>query len=273
MSIAKTQLIDSRNDVRIRRIRRLHSRAERERTGRYYIEGMRFVAQAFARRVPIKTVVVCPSLLTHPFARRLARRLHQAGVPTLEVTPPVLHSLALVDDPQGIAAVVAQRWLLLERVQPRNELCWIALDSVHSPGNLGTILRTAEAAAVSGVWLTPDSVDLYNPKVVRAAMGAHFRLPAWPDRAWPAIRADLARLGIAQVVALDAGAATAYDALDWREPAALVVGSEAHGLSPAARAAATVRAAIPMPGQAESLNAGIATAVVLFEALRQRRAG
>ena len=180
-----------------------------------------------------------------------ADTIHSQGVvgvfPTLDWPPP---------EPGGAAAPLA-----------------LALDGLKDPGNLGAILRTAEAAGVTGVWLTPDSVDLYNPKVVRAAMGAHFRLPAWPDRAWPAIRADLARLGVAQIVALDAGAATAYDALDWREPAALVVGGEAHGLSPAARAAATVRAAIPMPGQAESLNAAIATAVVLFEALRRRRAG
>jgi RNA methyltransferase, TrmH family len=91
--------ITSRNDIHVRRIRRLHLREERDRTGRYYIEGMRFVSEAARHHTHIQTLVVCPPLLLHPFAQKLARRLRRAGTPTIEVTPEVLQSIALVDDP------------------------------------------------------------------------------------------------------------------------------------------------------------------------------
>ena len=146
----------------------------------------------------------------------------------------------------------------------------LVLDGLKDPGNLGTLLRTAEAAGVGGIWLTPDCVDLYNPKVVRAGMGAHFRLPASPDAEWPTIRAEFARLGVVQVVALDAGAPTPYYDLDWRGPAALVLGSEAHGSAPrTGRRHGPRRHPHARPGRS-SLNAALAAGIVLFEALRQR---
>jgi TrmH family RNA methyltransferase len=116
-------------------------------------------------------------------------------------------------------------------------------------------------------------VDLYNPKVVRAGAGVHFRLPCYLDQEWPTIRAEMERLGVAQLAALDARGEVPYYAVDWRQPAALIVGNEAHGLSPGARQAATVRVAIPMRGGTESLNAAMAATVVIFEALRQRSLG
>jgi TrmH family RNA methyltransferase len=117
-------VIDSRNHHAIKRIRRLHERAERDRTGLSYIEGMRFVARAVQHRVPIEALVTCRPLLTHPFARHLVRQLRQTGTPILEVTPDVLSSVALVDDPQGIGAVMRQCWTPLERIVPASDSCW-----------------------------------------------------------------------------------------------------------------------------------------------------
>ena len=269
MTTTTAPIIDSRNDVRIRRIRRLHTRAERERTGLYYIEGIRFLAQALERRVPIKTVVACPPLLIHPFAQRLVRRLGKAGVPILEVTPPVLHSLALVDDPQGIAAVVAQHWLPPERVQPRNELCWIALDSVQSPGNLGTILRTADAVGAGGLFLLGDSVDPYDPATVRATMGALFsqrfvRTTAPALDQWKAQHGGL-------LVGTSPSAATDYQAVAYRAPTILLMGGERKGLPAALQARCDVTVRIPMIGHSDSLNLGVATSVLLYEVFNQRR--
>nr|MDA8219818.1 RNA methyltransferase [Dehalococcoidales bacterium] len=143
----------------------------------------------------------------------------------------------------------------------------LLLDGVQDPGNLGTILRTAEAAAARPVLLAPGTVDAYAPKVVRAAMGAHFRLPLvsgdW-DELEPYLRGRT-------VWAAEVREGTPYYEVDWTQPSAIVVGSEAHGLSTQARKLATGRLTIPMAGRAESLNAAIATAIVLFEALRQRR--
>jgi TrmH family RNA methyltransferase len=241
-------------------------RAERA----FVVEGVRAVEEALGSGSPPRVLLYDEAALgrTERGAALLARL---RGLPAAQpATPAALAAAADTVHSQGVVGVFPfPDWPPLAPGGAGLPLL-LVLDGLRDPGNLGTILRTAEAAGVGGVWLTPDSVDLYNPKVVRAGMGAHFRLPAWPDAAWPAILAALERLGVGQIVALDAAAPTAYYDLDWRGPAALVLGSEAHGLSPEGRAAATTLAAIPMPGQAESLNAALAAGIVLFEALRQR---
>jgi TrmH family RNA methyltransferase len=138
---------------------------------------------------------------------------------------------------------------------------------VRDPGNLGTILRSAEAAGVGQVILAPGTVDLYNPKAVRGAMGAHFRLPV-AGLDWPAIAGRLA--GRAVWLA-DAAGETPYDQVDWAVPSALIVGGEAAGAGDQAAALATGRVSIPMAGGAESLNAAMAATVILFEAARLTR--
>jgi TrmH family RNA methyltransferase len=143
----------------------------------------------------------------------------------------------------------------------------LVLDQVRDPGNLGTILRTAEAAGAGQVLLAPGTVDVYNPKVVRGAMGAHFRLPV-ATLEWPAISQRVAERA---VWLADATGEVAYDAVDWTQPAALIVGGEATGAGEEATALATGRVSIPMAGRAESLNAAMAATVLLFEAARQHR--
>ena len=140
---------------------------------------------------------------------------------------------------------------------------------MRDPGNLGTILRSAEAAGVGQVLLAPGTVDAYNPKVVRGAMGAHFRLPL-ESLDWPAIAERVA--GRAVWLA-DAAGEIAYDQVDWTAPSALIVGGEAAGAGQRAAELATGRVCIPMTGGAESLNAAMAATVILFEAARQRRGG
>jgi TrmH family RNA methyltransferase len=146
----------------------------------------------------------------------------------------------------------------------------LVLDGVGDPGNAGTLLRSAEAAGVELALFAPHTVDPFNEKVLRAAMGAHFRLPLRVCPTWDELQSLLSphqRCYVAQ-----AAAPTAYDQIDWRQPAALVIGSEAVGPSAEILAIATP-VAIPMQGATESLNAGVAGAVILFEAARQRRLG
>jgi TrmH family RNA methyltransferase len=143
----------------------------------------------------------------------------------------------------------------------------LIIDRLRDPGNLGTILRSAEAAGAGLVCLAPGTVDPYNPKVVRGAMGAHFRLPlANPD--WPAIAN---RVTGRAVWLADAAGDVTYDAVDWTQPSALVVGGETTGVGREASLLATGRVSIPMATGAESLNAAMAATVLLFEAARQRR--
>jgi TrmH family RNA methyltransferase len=151
-------------------------------------------------------------------------------------------------------------------LNPRPGL-FLILDAVRDPGNLGTILRSGEAAGVGQVLLAPGTVDLYNPKVVRGAMGAHFRLPVF-SHDWP----DISKQTSGRAVWLaHAAGDTTYDAVDWTQPSALIVGGEASGAGQEAAQIATGRVSIPMTGGAESLNAAMAATVILFEAARQRR--
>jgi TrmH family RNA methyltransferase len=144
----------------------------------------------------------------------------------------------------------------------------LLLDQIRDPGNLGTLLRSAVGAGVACVVLTSGSVDPFNPKVVRAGMGAHFRVPIrWLD---DDVRDWLVRFCPARVVA-EADAPVPYDSFDWTGGTALIIGSEATGATPAIRDLATTGVTIPLAGDLESLNAAIAGSIILFEAARQRR--
>jgi TrmH family RNA methyltransferase len=263
------RLIESRNNGLAKRIRALHQRAERDHTGLYYVEGVRFVARAVQCHAWIETLVVCPPLLIHPFAQKLVRRLQRAGTPMLLVSPEVLYSLALVDDPQGIGAVVRQKWERLERVIPGEELCWLVHDVVHAPGNLGTILRTSEAVGGAGVILLEGTTDPYDPATVRSTMGALFSqrfvrttlptLRRWKDAgAW-------------YLVGTSPSATADYHTATYDQPTLLLMGGERRGLSDDLRALCDVVVRIPMVGRSDSLNLAVATGLMLYELFNQRR--
>ncbi len=186
----------------------------------------------------------------------------------LEVSDKLLADTSETVTSQGIIAVLP--FLDWQEYDDRNPL-FLVLDGLQDPGNLGTIMRSAEAAGATALLLSPDCVDVYNPKVVRAAMGAHFRLPFFTDVDWAGIEAGLADAGIHQIVAAHMDAAVSIYEVDWGQPSAMVVGNEGRGLSDEAQALATVRANIPMVGTAESLNAAVAASLIVFEAARQRR--
>jgi RNA methyltransferase, TrmH family len=144
------------------------------------------------------------------------------------------------------------------------------LDALQDPGNVGTLLRSAEATGVRDVICLAGTADVFNPKVVRAAMGAHFRLPIVQDVDWDRVPALLVAENVYAAVA---GASMPYYAADWRQPAAVIVGNEANGVSPAGLEIATKQISIPMAAPVESLNAAVAGSIMLFEAQRQRRLG
>ena len=168
--------------------------------------------------------------------------------------------------PQGVVALA--HW---PQIDPGVPGIILVLDAIQDPGNMGALLRSAEAVGVAEVLGTVGTVDVYSPKVVRAAMGAHMHLALTQDLSWDAIAERLALVD--QVYAADAAAKMPYFAADWRQPSALIIGNEAHGLSEDARALARCPVGIPMHGRAESLNAAVAGSVILFEALRQRTRG
>lgn len=183
-----------------------------------------------------------------------------------QVSPEVMAALADTVTPQGIAAVLPMAQP--DAAQARVAGFLLVLDNLRDPGNLGTILRTAQAAGVDAVALSAGCVDLYSPKVVRAGMGAHFRLAVLPGQSWDEIAALAAGK---QVLLADLQGTLTPWQVDWRHPTALIIGNEAHGAGPEARALAQQAVRLPMEADMESLNAAIAAAVFMFEAQRQRR--
>lgn len=261
-------MISSRDNPRLLMARALRERRGRREQRAYLVEGVTLVLEALAAsRQPL--AVFRDDTRLGPGQRAA---LDVALAPLVErvhpVAPAAFRTLADTETPQGVIAVLP---LPAAGPPPRprpGDLLLIA-DAIQDPGNLGTMLRTAEAAGARAVITTPGTVDPFGPKVVRAGMGAHFRLLLAADVPWPALTAALG--DAVPLLGADSSGARRYDAVDWTRGGALVVGNEAGGLSDAARAATDELIAIPLAPPVDSLNAAIATAVILFEAARQRR--
>lgn len=270
MSADRSQTISSLHNPAIKQIRQLQQRKERDRTGLFFVEGIRLVAEAIQTSAALERVVVAPELLVSPYARSLVEQWQRAGGATLEVTAGVFKSFAAKEHPQGLAAVVRQRWITLDEVRFDQALCWVALSAVQDPGNLGTILRTGDAVGSGGVILLGHSTDPYDPEAVRAGMGAIFSQQV--------VRATLAQLvawkaAQACMVVGTSGAAQAdYRTIAYPSPLLILMGSEQHGLSPDEMALCDALVRIPMVGRSDSLNLAVATGVVLYEVFYQRQA-
>lgn len=258
-------LITSKDNPRIKEARKLAERAGRAARGRFLVEGVRLLADGWQSGARPAAVYVAEDAPPRNAAlAALLEELRAAGVPAFACTPGVLAALTGTVTPQGIVAEMALPVLSL----PPELSLVLVLDRLRDPGNAGTLLRAAEAAGAGLAIFGPETVDPFNDKVVRAGMGAHFRLPLRDCRTWADVEALLPPG--CTLYAADAAAEVAYDAVDWRQPAALVVGGEAEGIGAEARSRSRL-IAIPMQGRAESLNAAMAGTVVLFEAARQRR--
>jgi TrmH family RNA methyltransferase len=249
----------------------LHERRGRLTQGLYLIEGIRLVEEALSSGVRPEIVLVSPDTLTAtPRGRSLYGRLtHDADLPEpLEATPAVLHHVAATDTPAGVvAALPLPAEANLGGLPAHNGLS-LVLDGVRDPGNAGTILRTAWAADLDAVIALSGCVDLYAPKVVRSAMGAHFRVGLATNVEPNALMPWLAQRG--RVLLADAHAKASIYETDLVSPTVLIVGGEAGGAFRAASIPGLQPVAIPMPGHSESLNVAMATSVIVFEALRQR---
>jgi TrmH family RNA methyltransferase len=257
------ELITSSRNPKIQQVRALlNQRSEREQTARFVIEGVRLCEEALNAGWLPEQVLVSPALSTR--GKELAGQFKELRIPVDEIDQRLLERLSDTQTSQGILAVVP----VMRMPIPANWDFLLILDGLRDPGNLGTVLRTAAAAGVQGVLLTPGTADPFAPKVVRAGMGAHFRLPI-QFAAWEEIR-QMAAAQQARIWVADVSRGEVCWQADFREPLALVIGSEAEGAQPAAYAAAGGLVHIPMPGASESLNAAVAASILIFEVIRQR---
>jgi len=256
-----TDIIVSPANPGIKMTRSLQRRKNRLQERAFVVEGIRAVNDVLAAGIRPRAVYLRED------ADRGQLEHIPADVTIRRVASRVFDDLTDVAHPQGVLAVVP---MLGDAAFPdvAGRPLVMILDAVRDPGNLGTLLRSAAGAGVDHVVIGPESVDPYHPRAVRAAMGAHLRVP-FSRRSW----ADLARLiDHFPIVALaDADGDTTYDALTWTDAAAIIVGGEAFGPSSAAYECATHRVSIPLANGVESLNAGVAGSLLAFEAARQRR--
>jgi TrmH family RNA methyltransferase len=255
-------MITSTSNPKVKWVRALQvKRKAREEEGVFVVEGIRLAREAVAAGIPSRLVMHTESIDAR--GRGLANSLARLGADVEAVSDPVMAACSDTETPPGLLAVVETPILPI----PQPLTLALVADGLADPGNLGTLLRTALAAGAEAVFLTGDTVDPYNPKVVRGAMGAHFHLPIrWlgPAELAPALA------GLQAWVA-EAGQGSAYYNVDWRVPSAVVIGSEAGGPGAATRELDAGRIRIPIAPASESLNAAVAAAVILFEIARQRR--
>jgi TrmH family RNA methyltransferase len=255
-------MITSLTNDKVKLVRSLTERKHRAKEQRFAIEGARLIDDALAANLQPDWIFCAERLPVR--ARETLGRLKKRGVEIITVSDAVLKACSETETPQGLIAVLPFPRL---PILSDSKMILIA-DSLRDPGNLGTLLRSAAAADVDLVLLSPETVDAYNPKAVRGAMGAHFRLPI-VEAAWAEI-ADRVR-GMAVYLAAADGELS-YTEVNWMQPSALVVGSEASGARKAALQLATQRISIPLSREVDSLNAAVAASIILFEAQRQRQA-
>ncbi len=248
-----------------RLLRTLGERKHREAEGLFVAEGIRAVEDLLASPLPVRFAAAASSLEDTARGKSLRQRMMDGGVPLRDVDERALRDLAHTEAPQGVLAVAEIPRPTLESLRVEREpAALLVLDAVQDPGNFGTLVRTAEALGALAVVALPGTVDAWNPKSVRAAMGASFRLPVVPA-VWDGLSEWLGANGFAAVVS-----AVGAPPLPSPPPsrAALVLGNEGAGVSDATRARADVLAGIPLRGRAESLNVAAAGAILLHELLR-----
>lgn len=257
-----TMVITSSSNERIKHARRVREGRERDLI---FVEGERLVAECLTSGLPLHACFA-PMDAT----ASLHALLERVSCPIFQLAESVLESLSDTMSPQGIIVIAERPWPTLDQMFTGASPLLLGLDRVQDPGNLGTLIRTAEAAGAGGILSLAGSTDAFAPKALRSSMGSAFRLPILADVSGiGAIDACRSR-GIQSVVASGEADLAHYD-YDWRQPTLLILGNEGRGVSAELMRACDARVRIPLHAPVESLNVAAAGAAILFEALRQRQ--
>jgi TrmH family RNA methyltransferase len=272
MASGSRRTITSLQNDSVKLIRSLDMRKARRETVLFVAEGASLLLTARDNGWSLRTLVTGPDAAEGPATAALSEWARAGGADHLDVSAAVLEKLAAKDNPQSVMGVFEQRWAEMPAARPDNESeaalppLWIALEEIRDPGNLGTILRTADAAGASGVILIGNTCDPFSREAVRASMGSIFAVPV--ARCHLAGFVALAQNWPGNVVGTHLAADLDYRSTDYREPLLLVMGNEGAGLSDEASAACSKLVRIPMAGRLDSLNLAVATALMLFELRR-----
>lgn len=255
-------VISSTQNTRVKRLLVLQQKsAERRRSGLFVVEGRRELSRCLEAGMEVEEVYSCPQLCGDV--------LPMHGGQTFEVTPAVYERIAYRGSTEGVMAVVRQRNRSLADISLGDNPLLVVLESVEKPGNLGAVLRSADAAGATAVIVCDPLTDLFNPNLIRASLGAFFCVPVVACTSEECIR-FLKDHGIA-ILTAQLQDSCLYYATNMCGPVAIVMGTEAEGLTQQWRTAATEHIRIPMLGRVDSLNVSVSAAILLFEAVRQRQ--
>jgi TrmH family RNA methyltransferase len=268
MSLSEREPIASPHNARIKSAASLHKKHERDRSGSMLIEGVRELSRALESGIDIETVFWCPDLLDKETGAPIIRGIERRNIPITAVGRRAYEKLVYREASGGLVAVARQPSHTLAELPEKECPLYFVVDAIEKPGNLGALLRSADAAGVTGLIASDQRTDLYNPNVIRASLGTVFTLPIAISSAAEAIEWLTAR-AIA-IVAATPDATMPYTKIDFTVPSAIVVGSEDAGLGPEWLKASGAQVRIPMRGSADSLNVSAAATILLYEALRQR---
>ncbi len=264
------EVITSLQNRRVKALVRLRSRRERERENAFLVEGYPELRRALGWQSHWLAIYCCPSLYAGGIEEKLLAQV-EGEVAKIEVSAPVFRKVSYRDSPEGLLAVLRRPRLRLSDLRLGPSPLVLVVESVEKPGNLGAMLRTAEAAGADAVVVADSTTDVFNPNVVRASLGSLFTLPVAVTTG-PKARRWLRDHRITVIATGPEAKRPCWEA-DLRGAAALVIGAEQHGLSDLWLSGADHRLRIPMSGTVDSLNAAAAAAVILFEARRQRSDG
>jgi RNA methyltransferase, TrmH family len=260
--------LSSRDNITVKFLRSLSDPKRRKKEQAFLIEGVKMVEEALRDNLGVKTVVATPSLTQH-HGKGVLKLSENKGIGIVWVTDRLMDILAESKTPQPIMAVVQMKQITEELLLKHKARLIVIAHELQDPGNLGTIIRTAEAVGASGIAITANTVDPFNAKAVRASMNSILRLPIVPVGDFATFVRKCRQSGF-QTVATALNGEKAHFAVDLTKPTAVIVGREGSGLPQAIMADIDLRVRIPMAETIDSLNVATAAAVVLYEAMRQR---
>lgn len=250
-------IIESNQNKIIKEVNALKAKKERDKTGLFILEGKRLVDE-IPNSWEIKYLLKAESY---------SENINFENVYTVKDS--LFEKISETVNPQGILAVCHIKEFDVTNVDYSNSPFFVVLENVTDPGNMGTLIRTADAAGADGIFLSKGCVDIYNPKVIRATMGSIFHLPIYRNLTLMDLMEDFKDNNVKTLAAHLKGTSTPYK-VDMTTACAVIIGNEANGLSDEISEMASDLVKIPMPGKAESMNAGIAGGILIYEAVRQR---
>jgi TrmH family RNA methyltransferase len=250
-------IIESNQNKIIKEVNSLKAKKERDKTGLFILEGKRLVDE-IPNSWEIKYLLKAESYSEY---------INFENVYTVKDS--LFEKISETVNPQGILAVCHIKEFDVTNVDYSNSPFFVVLENVTDPGNMGTLIRTADAAGADGIFLSKGCVDIYNPKVIRATMGSIFHLPIYRNLNLMDLMEDFKNNNVKTLAAHLKGTSTPYK-VDMTTACAVIIGNEANGLSDEISEMASDLVKIPMPGKAESMNAGIAGGILIYEAVRQR---